>query len=304
MSIRRGLSIAVLAAALIAMAMGWEVARSGYAVAFVWATAPIAGAVLLLAVGRVTGARWAGFGYFWAVWWLLIPAALLLGLARSGQYLPPHLLLWQSGWAVAIRGGLFAALLVLGGMAIARRPGTTAAAVLLALYVAVVTPVAYDWLLGGVPGHAASAAGMMLAVQQIGGGAALGIIAARDVQVRRDLARLGIAAALGLGYLTFMDYLIVWYGDLPSRVGFYALRGSTGPALLAGAALAVGVGGTILGAVIGRESWSAAALLAGSFLFDVWFIAPDPWSAAMALIAAALLAMICLAMLPRPGRSA
>ena len=244
------------------------------------------------------------FAYFWAVWWLLIPAALLLGLARSGQYLPPHLLLWQSGWAVAIRGGLFAALLVLGGMAIARRPGTTVAAVLLALYVVVVTPVAYDWLLGGVPGHAASAAGMMLAVQQVGGGAALGIIAVKDVRVRRDLARLGIAAALGLGYLTFMDYLIVWYGDLPSRVDFYALRGSTGPAVLAGAALAVGVGGTIVGAVTRRESWSAAALLAGSLLFDVWFIAPDLWSAAMALIAAALLAMICLAMLPRSRRSA
>ena len=42
--------------------------------------------------------------------------------------------------------------------------------------------------------------------------------------VRRDLAYLVTASGLGLAYLLYIDFAIVWFGNLPAHVAWYATR--------------------------------------------------------------------------------
>ena len=169
----------------------------------------------------------------------------------------------------------------------------TFAAVTLALYAALVTPVAGDWLLGHVPGHTVSSAGMMLAADGIAAaGASILALGWGEPRFRDDMARLAVAAALGLGYLVFVDYLILWYGNLPARVGFYVARAHGAPALLPPLALAFGwalpIGLLWRGGERDRR-WAGVAMLVALFLFHCWWIGGGPLAAMLAalLIAAA-----------------
>ena len=38
------------------------------------------------------------------------------------------------------------------------------------------------------------------------------------------MSKLMVAAALGLGYLAYMDYLILWSATCPAKIGFYVTR--------------------------------------------------------------------------------
>jgi hypothetical protein len=213
---------------------------------FLTASAPAIGAVLLLAIARVTGARWDEVRLPPIAMRLTIVGAALLGLAQVASPPPPHLALWMAPWFVGIRAVLAAALLAFAGARMAAGASTTFAAVTLALYAAVVTPLASDWMLGQVAGHSVSAAGMMLVTEQIGGACALALLLRRgDARLRGDMAGLMIAAMLGLSYLAFMDYLIVWFGNLPARVGFYLVRDTPGQAVLVWLALSAGLAAPI-----------------------------------------------------------
>ncbi|MFS0850875.1 hypothetical protein AB3M93_15610 [Novosphingobium panipatense] len=253
------------------------VLAASWRIAFLTAGAPVIGAVLLLAIGRVTGADWRPLNPLAAMAPWLVPAGVLLGLCALAMPVPEHLSLWMSWWGVGLR-----ALVTTGALAFASsrlQAGTrvTGAAIILTLYALLATPIASDWMLGQAPRHPVSAIGMMQVTQSLAGGTA--VVLAGGIGppgFRSDMARLMIAAVLGLGYLAFMDYLIVWYSDLPSRVGFYVVRSSPTMGLLVCAALAVGVAAPILLLWLSRERWSqrlaGLAVLAALFLFNVWWI--------------------------------
>ena len=273
----------------------------GWRIAFLLVEAPVVGAVLLLAIGTVTGARWEPVARLIPLLSIVLVGAAVLGLAQSITPTPPHFSLWLHPLAVAMRGASAVGLLLWA----VRRPlegrSGTVAAVLLAGYAVLVTPIAFDWLLGGVPGQPVSAAGMMLAVRQVAGATALLLVLGwGDVAFRRDMAKLMVAAALGLGYLHFMDYLIVWFGNLPDRVGFYVDRshgvaGRLPPlALLLGWAVPIGL------LAAGRaQRWAGGSTLAALFVTDCWWVGGGIVAALLAAMSIAAVALAARMLLQR-----
>ena len=271
-------------------------------IAFVAASAPAFGAVLLLAIARLTGADWSPLRPYARLAWAAAPAVLLLGVAQAAVPPPAHLATWMHPLFVAARGALAAGLLGWAGLRLAGGAGETFAGVTLALYAACVTPVASDWLLGGVPGHPVSAVGMMLFVQQVAAACALLLlVGGGGERLRDDLAKLMIAAALGLGYLAYMDYLIVWFGNLPEHVGFYVARSAPGQAVLVWLTLAIGLAAPVAllapRRVAVRQRAAGACVLAALLLFDAWWIG----GGVVGLIGGAALAAMLVAIAWRVG---
>ncbi|WP_374944137.1 hypothetical protein [Sphingomonas sp.] len=259
-----------MSAPLLTLAMAWRIA-------FATAAAPVFGAVLLLAIKRLTGAAWEGVGAPARFAPALAPAGALLGLAQLAVPAPDHLAGWMAPWSVALRGVAIGALLAFSAWRLRNGVSTTAAGVTLALVAFAITPVADDWLLGGAPGHPVSAIGMMLAVEAIGAAAAVSLAVGRTTpRTRADMGKLGVTAAIGLAYLAFMDYLITWYGNLPERVGFYVARAEPAGVALCWAALVVGLAGPIailsLRTSEARHGQAGLAMLAGLLLFNGWWI--------------------------------
>lgn len=283
-----GLAALVVVALGIAALLGGPAAR-GVRFAFVLAGAVPIGAGLLLAIARVTGAEWDALRPLAAPLPLLVPVAALATLGAPPP--PAHLSLWSQPLFVALRG---LAVLAAFALAIPRTGREGVAAVTLALFAALVTPLATDWLLGTEPGHPVSAVGMMFFVAAVGAGcAALLVTGIGDERTRADLSKLLIAAALGLCYLTFMDYLITWYGNLPERVPFYLVRARFPAAAAALAGLVLGLFGpigalTLLPRETGRRAAGALAL-GGLALWDGWWLQGGLVAALVGIVATAAL---------------
>ena len=275
-----------------------ELARAladAWRIAFITVAAPVIGSVLLLAVARLTGASWEGIERPARFAPVLVAAGAVLGLAQLAIDPPAHLKLWASWWAIGLRAVIAGALLAFAAARLRAREaaaGTTFAAVALAIYALLATPIASDWMLGEKPGHPVSAIGMMLTVEAIGGVSAVMLVAGWGaLPARRDMARLMIAAALGLAYLAFMDYLIVWFGNLPSRVDFYLERGTPAMVALLWSALILGLVAPVgLLSLAGERGGrvAGAAVLAGLLLFNSWWVAGGAVACAIVLTAAAL----------------
>jgi hypothetical protein len=153
----------------------------------------------------------------------------------------------------------------------------------LAAHGVLVVMVAVDWVLSLSPGWMASNFGMNLAAQQIAAGAAAAALVGgggATATVRRDLTTLVVAGVLGVAYLAFMDYLVVWYGDQPDRVVWYLARDDDVSRLLVGAALAVGaLAPAIIAASPGlstglKARLAAACALAGLGLYQLFLLRP------------------------------
>jgi hypothetical protein len=264
-------------------------AAAGWRLAFVTAAAPFAGAVLMLLIARLVGARWTRFEPLALAAPILVLGAIGIGVIQIAAPPPAHLGLWQQPVAVGIRAVIAAAALAWAGRRIMGGAGATFAAIALAVYAVVATGIGSDWLLGGSPGHAVSAIGMMLFAQEMGAACALVLLLGwGDDRFRRDMGMLLIATGLGLSYMIFMDYLILWYGDLPARVGWYVDRATAIYDIIVAMALVCGLAVPIaaqalIGGDKGRRIAGAAALL-GLVLINLWWIA----AGILALIAALL----------------
>lgn len=244
-------------------------------IAFLMAGAPVVGAVLLLAIGRLTGARWQAFAPMAAAAPWLVAGAVLLGLAQAMVAAPLLLHMWLAWWAVLLRGVFATSALSLASARLRRGASESFAAITLAAYAIVVTPLAFDWMLGFSPGHAVSAIGLMQLAQSIGSAAATALVLQMGSPAfRRDMARLMIAAMLGLAYLGYMDFLIVWYGNLPAHVGFYLMREPG--VIMVWAGLAVGLAGPILLLWLAGEDRgqrpAGVCVLIGMALLDAWWV--------------------------------
>ena len=131
-------------------------------------------------------------------------------------------------------------------------------------------------MLGGDPGHSVSAIGMILSVEQIGGACALVLVLGwGDKRFLHDMGKMLAACGLGLSYLVFMDFLILWYGDLPSRIGWYTVRSTLPMELLAGAALVLGLfvpigAQALIGGRQGQRIAGVSALIALALL-NLWW---------------------------------
>ena len=282
--------------------LGATLASAGR-ILFLTASAPVVGATLLLAVACVTGARWRALTPLAVPASWLLPAGALLGLTQLTVAAPNHLTFWMAWWAVGLRALIAGTAVAFASMRLRANAGPGLAAATLAIYALVATPLASDWMLGQAPGHPASAIGMMHFTETVAGASAAALVAGLGpVRFLKDMAKLMIAAALGLGYLAYMNYLIVWYGNLPSHVGFYIERSTAPMASLVWAALTLGVAVPILLlSLVGEDRGRRLAgmsTLVGLFLFNAWWVS----GGLAAPIVAAVLALLIVAVGPRLWR--
>jgi hypothetical protein len=272
-----------------------QAAADGWRAAFLLLSAPPIGAVALLLIARVVGADWgdALMPLLWATPWLgFLAIPVIVGQAIF-HWPADHLHLWLSPPAFALRSAIALLFWAWTAHALACRPSVPAGPLLLA-HGLVVSVMGYDWLLGTTPAQPNSAAPMILAVMQIGGAAAFACAVGLGAPVqRRDLAYLLVACALGLAYLLFIDFVIIWFGNLPEHVGWYVAREAPLPVLLPGLALVLGLLAPIL--LVGIRRSDSACRQAGLLallalgLVAIWIVAgPVGWWGVVAALAGVL----------------
>lgn len=265
-------------------------AFQGWLIGFVLAGMAPVGALALLLIGRVTGARWteplqpiaaatpvlcvlavpmvAGYA-------LIFPwsSASLDPLSGQPIWLAPPFFIVRT---IVILGG-WSALALLG---VRRRLTPLVAALGLLAHGLFVSVAAYDWMLSVQPGWVNTSMGINLAAQQIGAACAIVGLLGR-VSDKQAPAFVGLlaAAVLGVAYLELMDYIIVWYGNLPEKVSWYFQREQGLWWVLAPVATLVGL--LIPLPVLGfGGGWRRKLAIAGGFglagfvLYDVWMMAP------------------------------
>ncbi len=304
---KRVLGLAVLAAfaailLAILTAFAPEAAGAGWRAGFLVAGSAPIGATALLLIAQLSGGGWrAPLEPLARSLPLLLAAAVPLIVAQAFIQPPAHLGIYMATPAFAVRTvAALAIWAVLGWLAAARRLGTLGAAIGLLAHGVLVSVLAYDWMLGGSPGQPYSAIGMALAAQQIVVATACACLASfGDRLTLEDLSKLMIGGCLGLTYLLFIDWLIVWYGNLPPRVDFYLARMAGGWNALPLAALALGLLAPIAaktflsGTTAIRVAGGCA--LAGVLIADIWLVGPR--GCAPAVTAAALLSTTLIAAL-------
>lgn len=187
--------------------------------------------------------------------------------------------------------------------------GLVVAAVILSLLPA-------DWVLTLRPRATSAAFGLGFAIEQLL--AALGFCAvlapqARSARANADLAGLILATILGTVYFGYMQFLITWYGNIPDKVHWYALRTAAPWPWLALGGFVVGAALPLLAMLAPRIRHHAAGMrvvgglvLTGIALHVAWLVLPAMVALAVGptIIAAVTLGLIFVSiepLLPRGG---
>ncbi|MCB8839663.1 hypothetical protein [Aurantimonas sp. VKM B-3413] len=286
------------------------------------------GATVLIHTYRLTGGRWAEAAIFSlralaatvpvvALCGILVIAAqpLIYGWVTEGLDDRPQVeALYLNPWLFALR-----ALLILAGwsliavLATTGRGGRLVAGLSLVFYAVTVNLAAFDWIMSLEPRWSSTTFGALFAVMQFA--FALALLAVTDATgpgiVRTDIGKLLIAMILGIVYLTFMQFLVQWSGNLPEKVAYYVDRGTWTwvailvLAILAGAAMPFGVlSRSALRTRRGPTAVAGAGVLAGLGLFLLWMTGPAFGGAVAGILAglAITVALLALVAVARPSR--
>jgi hypothetical protein len=320
----------MLAAAGVAGAVGYAVlamvaapaAAGGWLIAYLFWSGISIGSITALMIHRLTGGRWGDLHgeALWAAAGGIVVIALMFipVLALLPAFYP-----WAGGPSAAapdvrdyyLNGVYFVARSVVAFVGwtvivfvLARRNGPAAvlvAAVGLVFQGFIIGFVGLDWIQSISPPFFSTSFGASLAVTQLMSALAWAAVSAparRDEEASCDLGGLLLATVLGLAYLDFMTYLIVWYGDLPHKNGFFVSRETTPWLHIAGGAFALMIVVPTFALFLSRIRNNASAMravggivLAGVALQYAWLAGPayGPWS----LLAAALAAIVMGALL-------
>src|SRR6266852_162779 len=311
------LAMAAIAAAgmMIVAVFAPRIAAAGWLVGFVfWSQIPV-GSLMLLMIHRLTGGRWGE-----ALYPAFAPAARLVPLLfllivpvfiaipvldpwshRAGgvkpdvlsYYLNTPFFIGRS--LIAIAGWSVLAFLL---PRTTGRPGQLVAALGLVFHCVVISVVAVDWVLSLEPPFISSSFGASMAITQLIAAlawAALRAPQAADGQVTGDVGGLLLAFVLGIPYVNFMAFLVMWYSDLPSKLFWFVERNLWSP--LAAGAFIFGSAAPILALLLARirnriRELRAVAIsvLAGLAFYYAYLIVP-PFGA-RALGAAALAVIV------------
>jgi hypothetical protein len=310
------LGVVGLVAWLILLALAPSAALRGWLIGFLFVSALSLGSLAVVLVHRLTAGTWgAAFApelepaaratpvlclFFLPVLlglpliysWAGAPGTVDAGVHR--YYLNPPLFILRS--VIALGGWSAIALLL---PRIEGRRGRLGAGLGLAFHGIMVSVVAVDWVLSILPSFTSSDFGMDMAVQQFACAFAwAGLQGRRRVaeSPAGDLAGLLFAAIIGLTYLEFMGYLVVWYGDRPALDAWYLTRARWPWQTLSWFSLALGVASVVLLAIRRRfgthraVAMVGACVLVGVLSYQVWLLAPAFGAACLIPGAAALLA--------------
>jgi hypothetical protein len=307
----------VAAAAMVILAVvAPRIAAAGWLVGFVfWSQIPL-GSLLLLMIHHLTGGRWgealypafapaARFAPLLLV--LIFPVFVAIPLLdpwshRAGDVKPDVLMYYLNApffiarSLIAITGWSVLAFLL---PRVAGRSGQLVAAVGLVFHCVLISLVSVDWVLSLEPPFISSSFGASMAITQLIAAlawAALRAPLAADDPVTGDIGGLLLAFVLGITYVNFMAFLVMWYGDLPSRLFWFVERGPWSP--LAAAAFFFGSAAPILALLLARIRNGvpqlravAISVLAGLAFYYAYLIVP-PFG--VRALGAAALAMIAI----------
>jgi hypothetical protein len=299
MRFRAPASFAVAAAALavVILAILWPAPFArGWLCAFVLATMIPIGSLSMLLTHRLTGGQW---GEDLAP--VFVPAArampLLLLASLPILILRPLIYAWpQQGVAPDVvrlyMNPTFFDIRTLVGLAalcvLAYRPAwrtRVSAAIGLVVLGIVATFLPADWILSTQSGTESAAFGFAFWIEQMFAALAFAAVQSHrgiDARANKDLSGLLVSTLLGTMYFVYMQFIIIWYGNIPEKVAWYATRA-------VGVWPLIGFAAFMLGAVIPfvmslfpvvRESarWLrivGAAVLLGIALHVVWFLVPS-----------------------------
>ncbi|MBZ9864545.1 hypothetical protein LB515_04080 [Mesorhizobium sp. CA15] len=163
----------------------------------------------------------------------------------------------------------------------------------LVLHALAVSVFAIDWMLSLEPEFTSTIYGLCEASAEVVGAFALAILvlAARravevmpggeeDVALSEDIANMLLGFVLTWIYLTFMQWLVVWGGDLPDEIRWYGMRSTGGWLYLLWLLIALHVSAFagLLSRNLKRSHaglvWLAGTALAGHFADVFWRIRP------------------------------
>ena len=305
--------------------VGWAVmaltapapALQGWLIGFVFVSCLSLGSLAIVLIHRLTAGAWgAAFAPELAPAAGLTPLLLvfvlpvLFGLSLIYPWAHTPMMVEPGVRRLYLNAPLFWArtLIALGGWSaialslhrIEGPRGRLGAGLALAFHGLAVSVVGVDWVLSILPSFTSSDFGMALAVQQLMAGFAFAALQSRrraPDAASGDVSGLLLATIIGLTYLEFMSYLVVWYGDRPPLDAWYIPR--VGPAWrgLVWVSLACGV--AALGLLAVRRTLRAHRALAfaggvsliGLLSYQTWLLAPGLGAACLAPAVLALLAM-------------
>ena len=167
----------------------------------------------------------------------LVPLAALLGIpvlfAMRTLYPITDTGWFAPGWFVG-RSVVYLLIWVALSLITARSGSQGSSAIGLIVYTFTVSLAATDWIASLVPEWDSTAFGLVVGVGQMLGAMALAVAYAglRTPEVPRerfiDLGNLLLMYVLTWAYLAFMQFLIVWVGNLPREISWYVPRLQTG----------------------------------------------------------------------------
>ena len=292
-------------------------ALQGWLVGFLFVSSLSLGALAIVLIHRLTAGRWGG-----AFAPELVPAAqltplllvfvlpVLLGLGLIYPWAHAPATVEPSVRRFFLNPVLFwvMTLVALGGWSVVAVSlhriegprGRLGAGLALVFHALAVSVVGVDWVLSVRPGWTSSDFGMAFAVQQLMAGFGFAALQGRrraPDEASGDLSGLLLATLIGLTYLEFMSYLVVWYGDRPPLDAWYIPRASPAWRGLVWISLTSGIAALCCLALrrrIGAHravAWAGGAALLGLLSYQTWLLAPAFGGACLGPAGLALLAM-------------
>ena len=308
-------ALGAIAALLLVMADPREALTGWLAAAALAAGLPAGALILLLMMAMISG-KWSDdllgparlLGALWPVAALAF-APVVIGMAAIFPWFgaPPH-----SAFAGVWLNPPFFAARTLGWLALGWFVATRAAlpigegfaAAMLIAFVLATNFTGSDWLMTLDPKFASSGFGLQVISFDTTAGLAAMILLRLAAGKPRNTAVLGgllLTLLLLWAYLQFMPFLIIWSGNLPDGVAWYAVRESTG--WVAAFSVAALLGGAPLFALLAPEvrhsprrlGWCAAPVLAGKAIEFAWLALPGRGVVAVLAWLLTLAGLGCLA---------
>ncbi|MBN9076981.1 MAG: hypothetical protein BGN87_20640 [Rhizobiales bacterium 65-79] len=315
------IALGVIALVILTIAAWYDTrdAAGAWLFAFVLVAGVPIGALSLRLVGRLTGGAW-----YSVLEPILSGLSLLVPFAGIGAILvlasAPLLYPWASSGAHDASVGLFYlnmplvvlktviafagwSVLALDLLPSEGERGQIVAGLGLVFHAVITTFVAYDWLLAMTPGFTSSAFGAETVIVWMLSALAVATILAPEVprKASYDIAGLTTAMIMGVGYMVFFQFLIIWYGDLPDTVRFYLARADAPGIVLMVASLLVGLVVPMLALAFEPVRRSprrlrvvALLVLAGIALYRGWCVLPLFGPLAWLLAPVATILFVCV----------
>jgi hypothetical protein len=282
----------------------------GYTIALLFWLDIALGSLLWLAIHELSGGAWGGFirGCLQAAastlplmavlfMPLLSGAALIYPWHQAEMHVSAHQSAYLGGYSVGLRTLVFFGLwLWVAAMLRVRTPehrarlGRRAAGCIILLSLSI-SLFSIDWILALDPAAGSTMIGFSVMAGQLAGALAFAILyvaakgrgqdAVEEADRLHDLGNLLLTAVLLYAYILYMDYLIVWSGNLPREIHWYLQRSDIMGLTVAGGLIGLHIALPLLLLLSRRVKrsaralgWVACLVLCGQLLNTYWLLQP------------------------------